>query len=250
MREQGCIKQATWPGICANGELEYLGRADQQVKVRGYRIELGEIEAAIMEHAAIRESVVTAHEEVGGERRLVAYVVAKEEEKLTASEVRAYLKEKLPDYMVPAAFVMMEAFPLTANGKIDRRALPLPEGQRPALESPYVEPHTETEKVIAAVWRQVLHVEKVGLNDNFFDLGGDSFLMAQACGKLREALDRDISMVEVFTYTSVSSLARYLSSAEVESAVHRQSGAQVETRREAMKQREQFRKQLRMKGKP
>ncbi|HYP26892.1 MAG TPA: amino acid adenylation domain-containing protein [Blastocatellia bacterium] len=233
-----------------NGELEYLGRTDQQVKVRGYRIELGEIEAAMMEHDAIRESVVTAHEEAGGEKRLIAYLVARGEGQLTGSEMRAYLKEKLPDHMVPAAFVMMEAFPLTANGKVDRRALPLPGGERPALESPYVEPHTETEKVIAAVWRQVLHVEKVGRDDNFFDLGGDSFLMAQACGKLREALDRDISMVEVFTYTSVGSLAIYLTRAEVESAVRRQSGAEVEARRESMKQREQFRKRIRVKGKP
>ncbi len=234
----------------SSGELEYVGRADEQVKVRGYRIEIGEVEAAIMEHEGVRESVVRVQEVEGGERRLVGYVVAKEGEGITGSEVRGYLKRKLPEYMVPAVIEMMETLPLTANGKIDRRALPEPEGQRPALESPYVEPHTETEKVIADVWRQVLHVEKVGLDDNFFDLGGDSFLMAQACGKLREALDRDISMVEVFTYTSVSSLARYLSSTEVESPVHRRSGTQVEARREAMKQREQLRKQLRMKGKP
>ena len=234
----------------ASGELEYLGRADQQVKVRGYRIELEEIEAAMMEHSAIRESIVIAREEADGERRLVGYVVAKEEGKLTTDELRAYLKERLPDYMIPAVFVMMETFPLTANGKVDRRALPAPESQRPALGSLYIEPHTEMEKVIAAVWLQVLRVEKVGVHDNFFDLGGDSFLMAQACSKLREALDRDISMVEVFTYTSINSLAKYLSSAEVESHVRRQSSAQVETRKESMKQREQLRKQLRAKSKP
>ena len=234
----------------ANGELEYLGRADQQVKVRGYRIELEEIEAAMMEHPAIRESIVIAREEADRERRLVGYVVAEEEGKLTTDELRAYLKEKLPDYMVPAVFVMMETFPLTANGKVDRRALPAPESQRPALGSLYIEPHTEMEKVIAAVWLEVLRVEKVGVHDNFFDLGGDSFLMAQACSKLREALDRDISMVEVFTYTSISTLAKYLSRAEAESHVRRQSSAQVETRKESMKQREQFRKQLRAKSKP
>lgn len=232
-----------------NGELEYLGRADHQVKVRGYRIELAEIEAAIMEHSAIRESVVTAREDAGGEKRLVAYIVTTEKENLTASEMRACLKEKLPDYMVPTAFVMMETLPLTANGKVDRHALPAPDSQRPALESPYIDPHTEMEKIISTVWRQLLRVDKVGVNDNFFDLGGDSFLMAQACSRLREALDRDISMVEAFTYASVSTLAKHLSQAQPAAAIQRQSDSQVETRRESQKRREQLRKQLRIKDK-
>ena len=158
-------------------DIEYLGRIDNQVKIRGFRIELGEIESVLCQHAAVREAKVIAREDVPGTKRLVAYLVTPQSAP-DVSTLREHLKKKLPEYMVPAAFVFLATLPLTTNGKIDQKALPVPE-QRPELADRYVAPRTQSEKTLAAIWSKVLRVEHVGVNDNFFELGGDSILSIQ-----------------------------------------------------------------------
>jgi amino acid adenylation domain-containing protein/non-ribosomal peptide synthase protein (TIGR01720 family) len=190
----------------AGGELEYMGRADQQVKVHGYRIELGEIEAAIMEHTAIRESLVTASSEAGGERRLVGYVVLKGGHRVTTGEIRAYLKETLPDYMVPSAFVIMETFPLTPNGKVDRRALPPADQSRSDFGDSFVAPLTPVEKQLASIWSEVLRVDHVGINDNFFEMGGDSILGIQVTVRANQ-IGLGLSPKHIFEHQTIARLA-------------------------------------------
>src|SRR5208337_2668020 len=162
-----------------DGNIEYLGRSDHQVKIRGFRIELGEVEGALGQHPAVREAIVLAPEDGSGEKRLVAYVSAEGETRPSASELRGFLKDKLPEHMVPAVFVLLEAFPLTANGKVDRHALPTPDGQRPELDEAFVAGRTPTEELLAEIWAQVLGVERVGIYDDFFQLGGHSLLATQ-----------------------------------------------------------------------
>ena len=162
----------------ATGEVEYLGRIDHQVKIRGFRIELGEIESALSEHPGVRDVAVVARGDAPGAKRLVAYLVASSPAP-EISALREHLKQMLPEYMVPSVFVFLEKMPLTISGKIDRKALPAPEQQRPELGDLYVAPRTEAEKKLAAIWSQALRVEQVGVNDNFFELGGDSILSIQ-----------------------------------------------------------------------
>jgi amino acid adenylation domain-containing protein len=190
----------------AEGELEFLGRIDQQVKIRGYRIELGEIEAALLERADMREAVVLAREDVPGEKQLVAYVVSGTS--MSVDELRAHLGRSLPAYMVPAFFVQLESLPLTTNGKIDRNALPPPEGrvQRPG----YVAPRTPIEQTLAEIWAEVLHVQRVGIHDNFFELGGHSLLAMQAMARTRDALQIDMSIRTLFETPSISQLGDYI----------------------------------------
>ncbi|MCP4663182.1 MAG: amino acid adenylation domain-containing protein [bacterium] len=195
-----------------SGRLEFLGRFDHQVKIRGFRIELGEVEAALSRHPAIRESlVVVVGGEEAGNKRLVAYLIADRETMPANGELRVYLAESLPDYMVPAFFVWIDAFPLTSHGKMDRRALPAPETGRVQLDVAYEAPGTEMERRIAEVWRQVLKLDEVGIDDNFFDLGGHSLLLIKIHGKLREALECELSIVDLFQYPTIGLLARRLS---------------------------------------
>ncbi|RMF29114.1 MAG: amino acid adenylation domain-containing protein, partial [Chloroflexi bacterium] len=172
-----------------DGSLEFLGRIDHQVKVRGFRIELGEIEVALRRHPRIQEAVVLAREDRPGEKRLVAYVVPPPHDGAapTVSELRTFLQETLPDYMVPAAFVVLDAMPLTPSGKVDRRALPAPDQARPDLEGAYVAPRTREEEILAQIWAEVLGVERVGVHDNFFELGGDSILSIQVIARANQA---------------------------------------------------------------
>src|SRR5262249_55579269 len=151
----------------SNGDLEYLGRIDHQVKIRGFCIELGEIEAALSKHPAIRETIVLCLEDKEGDKKLVAYLVTKQEEQITVGGLRKYLAERLPEYMMPAAYVTLERMPLTENGKVDRRALPEPETTRPELGKEYVAPRNWKERVLAEAWAEGLGVEKVGIDDNF-----------------------------------------------------------------------------------
>ncbi|NIR48175.1 amino acid adenylation domain-containing protein [candidate division KSB1 bacterium] len=204
----------------ANGNIEFHGRIDHQVKIRGFRIELGEIEAALVQHEAIDEVVVACREEDvdKSEKRLVAYLVSKADPKPTVSELRRFLQANLPDYMVPSAFVFLEAFPLTPNGKVDRRALPAPGGIRPELGSAFVAPQNEIERGIAGVWQEVLGVEKVGIDDNFFDLGGHSLLLVQVQSKLQKKFERELSIVDLFKYPTINALAKYFGQEEGESA--------------------------------
>ena len=194
-----------------DGEIEYLGRTDHQVKVRGFRIELGEIEAALLSHEAVKEALAIARDEVSGEKRLIAYVVAqREQEAATISELRRHLRERVPEYMIPSAFVLLDKFPLSPNGKVDRRALPEPDNARPALEQAFVAPRSQIEQRIARVWEEVLGIERVGAHDNFFDLGGHSLQMVRVQDKLREEFAQKLSIVELFQYPTISTLARHL----------------------------------------
>jgi amino acid adenylation domain-containing protein len=203
-----------------DGEIEVLGRADQQVKIRGYRIELGEIEAVLGRHPGVRELALVALVASGargagdgdaGERRLVAYVVPRPGQAPNVSELHAFLKERLPDYMVPAAFVLLDALPVNANGKLDRRALPAPDGERPDLGADYADPEGEIERRIALLWRKVLGVERIGRNDNFFELGGHSLLLTQVHRELKETAP-ELTLIDLFSYPTVGALADYLSS--------------------------------------
>ena len=194
-----------------NGDIEYLGRIDHQVKISGFRIELGEIENALAKHQAVQEAVVLARETQHGDRQLVAYIVKSNKPTPTISDLQNFLREHLPEYMMPSAFVLLEALPLTPNGKVNHRALPAPDTARPELEVAYVMPQTEMERTIATIWQEVLHLEKAGVNDNFFDIGGHSLLMVQVNSKLQEVLQRDLSVVEMFQNPTINSLAQYLS---------------------------------------
>jgi len=196
----------------ADGDVEYLGRIDHQVKVRGFRIELGEIESALAAHPAVSEAVVLARPGGGGEdgARLVAYTVAAGEERPTVVELRSFLGQSLPDYMVPAAFVTLDAIPLTANGKVDRKALPEPEGGRLELGQEYVAPRDGLEERLAALWREVLEVDRVGVHDDFFDLGGNSLVGAVLINRLQEELGEIVHVVVIFDAPSVAQLAEYL----------------------------------------
>jgi len=194
-----------------NGEVEYLGRFDHQVKIRGFRIEIGEIEAALLAHPAVRQCVVVAAGSLS-DRRLIAYVVR--EGSLGWDELRSALRDKLPIYMVPSAVVFLERLPLLSSGKIDRRSLPEPGRDRPELAASFVSPQNEKERVIAQVWQEVLGLDRVGIHDNFFDLGGHSILAAEVHGKLRERLQADFPLIELFQHPTVHALAGRLGKAE------------------------------------
>ncbi|NEQ87161.1 MAG: AMP-binding protein, partial [Moorea sp. SIO2I5] len=193
-----------------DGNIEFLGRIDNQVKVRGFRIELGEIEALVSQHQGVREVVVVAREDEQGSKRLVAYTVLEPEQVPTITELRRFLEKKLPSYMIPSAFVTLDALPLTPNGKLDRKALPAPDSLRPQLEATYIKPKTDLEKTIATVWQKALKLETVGIHDNFFDLGGHSLLIVQVHSELCQLLKADFSMLELFRYPTISSLASFL----------------------------------------
>jgi acyl-coenzyme A synthetase/AMP-(fatty) acid ligase len=192
----------------ADGRLEYLGRGDQQVKVRGVRIELGEVEAALAAHPQVSEAVAAVRAGAGGEAQLVAYFVASEGAP-SASELRRHLGRSLPEAMLPQAYVELAALPLTPNRKVDRRALPEPEGSRPRLDTAYVAPQGAAERRIAALWCQVLGVDRVGVDDNFFDLGGHSLLLVQVHERLTASFP-ELPLIELFMHPTVAALARRL----------------------------------------
>jgi acyl-CoA synthetase (AMP-forming)/AMP-acid ligase II/acyl carrier protein len=194
----------------AGGELEYHGRRDEQVKISGYRIEPGEIEAALMEHPSVREAAVMVRGVEEGKKRLTAYVVYGEEGAKVGT-LRGHLKQRVPGYMIPGSFVTMEEMPGLANGKIDRRRLEEMEMGTEERESGYVGPRTAMERTISEVWREVLGVEKVGVNDNFFDMGGASLSLIQVSSKLREALGVEVAVVELFEYPTIAELTEHLS---------------------------------------
>jgi amino acid adenylation domain-containing protein/non-ribosomal peptide synthase protein (TIGR01720 family) len=190
-----------------NGDLEYLGRIDHQVKVRGFRIELGEIEAVISQYPAVRETVVITHKVTVDSQQIVAYVVPQEEQTLTISELRSFLESKMPSYMVPATFILLEALPLTANGKVDRRALPTPDKTRPQLEEVFVAPRTKEEAILADIWTKVLDLRQVGIHDNFFSLGGDSIRSIQVQSQAQEQ-GLNFSIQQLFQFQTIDELAK------------------------------------------
>ena len=196
----------------ADGNVEFLGRLDHQVKLRGHRIELGEIESVLRRHPDVRECVVDLREIAPGDQRLIGYVVATRSD-FPARDLRKLVEGALPDYMVPADFVLLGKLPLTPNGKVDRKALPALKKISTPATSAFVPPRTALEKQITALWQELLHAEKIGLNDNFFDLGGHSLLVVQMQAKLRETFDVNLPVVRLFQHPTVSALARCLGDA-------------------------------------
>jgi len=198
-----------------DGNIEFLGRADEQVKVRGFRIEISEIEAVLRQHTEVREGVVVPYDDEHRGLQLVAYVIPRKPE-TELSDLRDFLRDQLPEYMVPSAIVRLEAFPLTTNGKLDRKALPAPNGAGHEADGPYVAPRSELENVIADVWREALGIERVGVRDNFFNLGGHSLLLIRVNNRLRETLRMELPVVELFKYPTVSALAEHLSQSQAQ----------------------------------
>jgi acyl carrier protein len=222
----------------ADGELEYLGRTDFQVKVRGFRIELGEIETALRAHPAVADAVAVVREDAPGDRRIAAYLVpAAGEEAPPAGELRAWLRERVPEYMVPSAFVALEGLPLTPNGKLDRLALPAP-GERAGADREYVAPRTPTEESVAAAWAATLGIGRVGVHDNFFDLGGHSLLLVQLHSRLQERFGAALSLAELFQHPTLADLARRLDELREEPAAEederRRTLERAESRRARM----------------
>jgi amino acid adenylation domain-containing protein len=225
----------------ADGAVEYLGRMDFQVKIRGFRVELGEIEEALRQHVGVRDAVVVREE---GEKRLVAYVVLEGEPACTTAELREDLKKKLPEYMVPAAWVVLPALPLTPNGKIDRKALPLPRAEAMGdLRTAYETPGSEMEQKIAAIWQDVLGIAEVGRNTNFFDLGGHSLLLMKVRGQLRQAFGQDVTMVDLFRYPTVRALGQYLAG-QTESSLPKMAQAPEAVPKAVIRRRRQLRRHL------
>ncbi|MBD2677470.1 MULTISPECIES: non-ribosomal peptide synthetase [Nostoc] len=191
-----------------NGEIEYIGRIDNQVKVRGFRIELGEIEALLTQHSAVREAVVVVRKDSLDSQRIVAYLVPQNQQTLTISELRSFLESKLPSYMMPTNFVILEALPLTPNGKVDRKALPALDTVLPEFEEKFVAPQTAMEKQLAAIWMEVLALEKLGINDNFFEFGGHSLLATQVISRINKNLDVELPIRRIFELPTIAKLAK------------------------------------------
>ncbi|WP_223270155.1 non-ribosomal peptide synthetase [Nostoc sp. 'Peltigera membranacea cyanobiont' 213] len=189
----------------SSGDLEYLGRIDHQVKIRGFRIETGEIEAAITAHPSVKQTVAIVREDQPGEKRLCAYLVVSK--KLSNTELHLFLKQTLPEYMVPSAFVILSALPLTSNGKIDRQSLPIPTQARPELAASFMAPQTEEEEVLFNIWSEVLKIQLIGIDDNFFELGGDSILGIQFLSKAKQ-LGLNFSLQQLFQYQTIHQLAQ------------------------------------------
>ena len=202
-----------------DANLEFLGRRDQQVKVRGFRIELGEVEAALRAYPDIHEAVATVREDTPGDKRLVAYVVT--DKPPPVSEWRHFLQVRLPDYMVPSTFVALAALPLTANGKVDQSALPMPAVTR---ETAAVAPHTEDERRLADIFAEVLHLPQVGIYDNFFELGGHSLLATQAVSRIRDIMHAVVPLHVFFEAPTVAELAPRLGARSASQPIPRRSG--------------------------
>jgi amino acid adenylation domain-containing protein len=198
------------------GDIEFLGRIDNQAKVRGFRVELGEIESVLIQHSGVREAVALAQEDQLGEKSLIAYIVPAQTPIPGTSELRNFLKEKLPEYMVPSAFVFLSALPLTRNGKLDCNALPAPEQRSPELAERYVAPRTPAEKLIAEIWAEVLKLGKIGIHDNFFDLGGHSLLATQVVSRIRNTLQIELPVRSLFEKPTIAELAEVITEKQSE----------------------------------
>ena len=201
-----------------DGTLEYMGRLDHQVKVHGVRVEPAEVEAVLRRHPALAEAAVVARPDAAGAMQLVGYVVARGGEAPTSTALRAFLREALPEPVIPSAFVALDALPLTPNGKVDRRALPAPDGARPELESPYEAPRTPEEAAVAAIWQEVLAVERVGVNDRFFDLGGHSLLATQVLSRVLDTFGVELPLRVIFERPTVAGIAAALAGEDEEPA--------------------------------
>ena len=194
----------------SDGNIEFLGRIDNQIKIRGFRVELEEIEQALRSESGVTDCVVVLREDSDGDKRLIAYVVREAHSQLTIGELRNHLKTKLPSYMVPASFEVIEALPLLPNGKINRRALPEPQSTRSEVDESFVAPRTPIEQLLAVEWCEVLKLERIGIHDNFFELGGHSLLAAKVVSRVRSSLEVELGMVDLFQAPTIASLAALL----------------------------------------
>jgi acyl-coenzyme A synthetase/AMP-(fatty) acid ligase len=218
-----------------DGVLEFIGRGDHQVKVRGHRIELGEIEARLAGSEQVNECVVTVREDSPGDRRIVGYFVG-DESRVDQTSLRERLREKLPDYMVPSHLIQMDALPLTPNGKIDRTSLPAPETSQAGPRLVYAAPENETEKTLVEAWQDVLGLDRIGTQDNFFDIGGHSLLVVKVHRELRRLLDLPVSITDLYRFPTIRSLTEHLTSTGT-SDVMQASSDRALRRREMMQRR-------------
>ncbi len=193
-----------------NGDIEFLGRIDHQVKVRGFRIELGEIEARLRQFSGLQESIVIVREDAPGDKRIVAYFTPEPGVAVDQAELRGFMREVLPEYMVPSFFIQLDAMPLTPSNKIDRKALPAPDASVLAPTREYIPPSTETEVKLAAIVADLLHVERVGLDDNFFELGGHSLLATQFISRVRDAFGVEMPLRALFEHPTIGEFAMQL----------------------------------------
>ncbi|MWV42002.1 amino acid adenylation domain-containing protein, partial [Paenibacillus sp. HJL G12] len=228
-----------------DGNLEFLGRIDHQVKIRGHRIEIGEIETALARIPAIRESVVVAMENDDQEKYLVGYVVPYSEMAVSVKELRSDLKRHLPDYCIPSQFIVLDALPLTPNGKLDRKKLPRPDQCQEQREEPIHLPENKLQQTIADVWQAVLKKDRIGIEDNFFEIGGDSLRLMQVHSRLQQELDCEIAIADLFKYPTVKSLTMLLQDAEEQDKRNQEELTEImeraEQRKEMMKKRKQAR---------
>jgi len=194
----------------ADGTIEYLGRNDFQVKIRGFRIELGEIETMLLQHPQLREVAVDVYEPIPGDKRLAAYLVAEDSFMPSVSELREFIKGSMPEYMVPSAYVFLDELPLTPNGKLDRNALPMPDMNRQELDVEFIAPRSQLEKQLAEIWCDVLRINRVGIHDNFFDLGGQSLLATQVITRVSEQLSMEIPLASLFEMPTIAGLAQLI----------------------------------------
>jgi len=201
-----------------DGDLEYLGRIDTQVKIRGFRIELGEIEAVLSRRPALSQVAVVVREDTPGNPQLAAYCVAAEKHAIDAAELRAALKAELPDYMIPTYFVPLATLPLTSNGKVDRKALPAPDGARPDFGREFVPPAGPVQERLAGIWAEVLRRERIGAHDDFFELGGHSLIATQVLSRMRQAFGFEMPLRAIFEHPTVAGLAEAIIQKELERA--------------------------------
>ncbi len=219
-----------------DGSVEFLGRRDNQVKLHGFRIELQEIESVLEAHSQVRTAAVSVREDIPGTSRLVAYIVPTPGQDPRAWELRDYLRASLPAYMVPSSYVTQEALPTGPNGKVDRNALPAPNRDRPDLRA-YAEPDTPEEAALERVWADVLGLERVGVLDDFFDLGGNSVLSLEIVSGTRRELGIQLPIAKLFQYPQIRSLAKYLSSGDRGKTLRTETSARARRQREALRRR-------------
>ena len=213
-RETRLYKTGDLARYLPDGNIEFLGRIDHQVKIRGYRIELAEIEAVLSQHPAVRETVVMIQEKVPGEKHLIAYVVTihpkSQIQNIKSSDLRQFLKQKLPEYMIPSAYVLLESLPLTPHGKVDRLALKIPDTLTLDIQEDYVAPQTPVEEVLVKIWAKVLGKQQIGIHDNFFTLGGHSLLATQLTSRIRDTFQIELPVLHLFEAPTVAQFAKYI----------------------------------------
>lgn len=224
--------------LLPDGNIEFLGRTDNQVKINGQRVELGEIEAVLQQHDQVRGAVVVAVGEDRDQKQLAAYIVPASCQEVAYAQLREYAARKLPVHMVPSLIFLLDHFPLTANGKVDRGALPKLNGKRPEMATPYIEPQTKMEQELAGIWQELLHLDNVGVEDNLFDLGAQSIHVVQAHSRFTKLVDTELRIVTLFQYPTIRSLAKCLTSTQYESFSTGNIQAQANRQRAAQAQQQ------------